>query len=159
MVGLTDSLISDCVFSGLVMQKQGAYEWKNDLVEEIKQSEDGKTIDFALRQGVMFHKGYGELTTEDVKFSFERIADPATQSSYAGDWLTLDHVEAIDKYHGQIVLKSPFAPLFASTLPVNSGKIVCKAHVDKVGQKAMTLDPVGSGPTSSIPGSLRKKRS
>ena len=46
MVSLTDSLISDCVFSGLVMQKQGAYEWKNDLVEEIKQSEDGKTIDF-----------------------------------------------------------------------------------------------------------------
>ncbi len=145
MVGLTDSLVSDCVFSGLIHQKPGSYEWENDLAESISVSDDGLTVSFTLKQGVMFHKGYGELTTEDVKFSFERIADPANKSPYSSDWLTLDHVEATDKYNGKIILKSPFAPLFTSTLPVNSGRIVCKTQVDKEGEKTMTLNPVGSG--------------
>ena len=146
MVGLTDSLVSDCVFSGLVRQKLGSYDWLKDLATDISQSTDGLTIDFTLKQGVMFHKGYGEVTTEDVKYSFERIADPTTQSPYSSDWLTLDHVEATDKYNGKIILKSPFAPLFTSTLPVNSGRIVCKAQIDKEGEKTMTLSPVGTGP-------------
>jgi peptide/nickel transport system substrate-binding protein len=146
MVGLTDSLISDCVFSGLVVQKPSSYDWVEDLVEFIEQSEDGMEITFKLREGVQFHKGYGELTTEDVKFSFERIADPEMASAYATDWLTLDHVEIIDKYNAKIVLNSPFAPLWTSTLPVNSGRIVCKKYVEEVGQEEFTLNPIGSGP-------------
>ena len=33
---------------------------------------DGTVWTFKLRKGVQFHKGFGELTAEDVKFSFER---------------------------------------------------------------------------------------
>ncbi len=147
MVGLTDSLISDCIFMGLVCQKPDSYEWMPDAAESIEQSDDGLTITFKLREGIQWQKGYGELTTEDVKYSFERIADPSMQSPYANDWLTLDHVEIIDKYRGKIVLKEPFAPLFNSTLPVNSGRIVCKKYVEEVGKDKFTLDPqVGSGP-------------
>ena len=38
-------------------------------------SEDAKTWTFQLRQGVQFHKGYGEMTSEDVKFTFDRATD------------------------------------------------------------------------------------
>jgi peptide/nickel transport system substrate-binding protein len=143
MVG-GETLIIDIVFSGLVIQKPNSYEWTPDLAESIEQSEDGKEISFKLREGVQWQKGYGEVTTEDVKFSFERIADPAKESPYATDWLTLDHVEIIDKYNGKIILTEPFAPLWTSTLPVNSGRIVCKKHIEEVGDASLT--PVGSGP-------------
>jgi peptide/nickel transport system substrate-binding protein len=142
----SETLLIDIVYSGLVIQKPGSYDWVKDLAEDITQSSDGLTVDFTLKQGVMFHKNNGELTAEDIKYSFERIADPNNQSPYAGDWLTLDHVEVIDKYHGKIILKSAFAPLFNSTLPVNSGRIVCKAYTEGVGQKEMALSPIGTGP-------------
>ena len=70
------------------------------------------------------------MSAEDVKYSFERIADPATKSPYKNDWATLDRVEVTGKLSGIIHLKEPFAPLWWSTLPWNAGLIVCKAAVD-----------------------------
>ena len=33
-----------------------------------------KSVDFTLKQGIHFHGEYGEVTAEDVKFSYERAA-------------------------------------------------------------------------------------
>jgi peptide/nickel transport system substrate-binding protein len=41
------------------------------LAESWQESPDGKTYEFKLRPGLKFHNG-DPLTTEDVKFSFER---------------------------------------------------------------------------------------
>src|SRR6266700_1726385 len=41
------------------------------LAESWEESEDGKTYEFRLRPGLKFHNG-DPVTTEDVKFSFER---------------------------------------------------------------------------------------
>jgi peptide/nickel transport system substrate-binding protein len=41
------------------------------LAESWKESPDGKSYEFKLRSGLKFHNG-DPLTTEDVKFSFER---------------------------------------------------------------------------------------
>ena len=109
-------------------------------------SSDGLTITFKLREGVKWQKGYGEVTTDDVKFSYERIADPAQKSSYHDDWGSLDHVEIDDKYNGRIIMKQPFAPLWHSTLPVTSGLIVCKKYVQEVGNDKFATNPIGSGP-------------
>ena len=86
------------------------------------------------------------MTTEDVKFSFERIIDPDLDAAYADDWATLDHVEIIDKYNGKIVLKEPFAPLWTSTLPVGSGTIISKKLVEEIGSKGFATNIIGSGP-------------
>jgi peptide/nickel transport system substrate-binding protein len=43
-----------------------------DLAESWTVSDDGTVWTFTLRKGVQFHKGFGELTAEDVRFSFER---------------------------------------------------------------------------------------
>jgi peptide/nickel transport system substrate-binding protein len=71
---------------------------------------DERHIDFTLKKGIQFTGGFGELTAEDVKFSFERIADPKNESPYRDDWAALDRVEVKDPYAGTIVLKEPFAP-------------------------------------------------
>jgi peptide/nickel transport system substrate-binding protein len=144
--GFTDENIDQCVMSGLVTYGANSYDIVNDLVESIQQSADGKTITFKLRQGVKWQNGYGEVTTEDVKYSYERFLDPALKAAYKDDWAVLDRVEIVDKYNGKIILKEPFAPLWRTTLPVGSGLIVCKKFVEEIGAQKFATNIIGCGP-------------
>ena len=127
----------------LITYKPGtSWEWDLDAAEKIDQP-DARTINFTLKPGIKWSNGFGEMSAEDVKYSFERIADPANKSPYKGDWGTLDHVEVTGKLTGVIHLKEPFAPLWGSTLPWGSGVIVCKAAVTKAGGKYTTKAPAG----------------
>lgn len=142
-----DANISVNIHDGLIV-----YPGRLDEVEEMLLaepftiSEDGLTISFKLREGVQFHKGYGELTAEDVKYSFERFQDPELDPPYRDDWAALDHVEVTGTYTGDIILAEPFAPLWKSTLPVTAGWIVSKAAMEEHGHDVLAIDPVGSGP-------------
>ncbi len=107
---------------------------------------DATHIDFELNSGIRYSGEYGEMTAEDAKFSWERIADPATASPYAADWAQLDHVEVTGPLTGTIVLKAPFAPLFTSTLPATSGIILPRAAIEAAGGAFTTEPPVTSGP-------------
>jgi peptide/nickel transport system substrate-binding protein len=102
-----------------------------------------------LKEGIQFHGGYGEVTAEDVKFSYERIAGltkPKLDSPYKGDWAPhLQEVQTRGKYEGTIVLKERFAPLMLTTLPVNGGLVISKKAVEEKGEKYAT-SPIGTGP-------------
>ena len=50
-----------------------------------------------------------------------------------------------DTYSGTIILKEPFAPIMATTLPVFSGWIVSKKAVEERGEDFAT-SPIGTGP-------------
>ena len=88
-----DTVVANAVMNGLVRYCPNSYEICNELAEEIEQSEDGLQVRFKLKEGVQWQNGYGELTAEDVKYSFERFIDPDLDAAYADDWATLDHVE------------------------------------------------------------------
>jgi peptide/nickel transport system substrate-binding protein len=141
-----DTVVANAVMNGLVRYCPNSYDICNELAESIEQSEDGLEITFKLKEGVMWHNGYGELTTEDVKYSFERFIDPELDAAYADDWATLDRVEIIDKYTGKIILTEPFAPLWSSTLPVGSGTIISKKWVEEIGVDAFATNIIGTGP-------------
>ncbi|MQA02357.1 MAG: twin-arginine translocation signal domain-containing protein [Streptosporangiales bacterium] len=148
MASSTDDAIMVCIAENLVTYVPGKTEPVNELAEKITSSEDGLTHEFTLKKGVQFHGGYGELTAEDVKFSFERIAGltkPDIESTYQGDWATLKEVEVTGKHTGVIKLSKPFAPLFYTTLPGNAGLIISKAAYDELGEDFATK-PVGTGP-------------
>ena len=147
-VGAPEDDITRCLLPGLIGYRPSAdkWEWELEAAEAIDQIDD-KTIAFKLRQGWMWTGGFGELTTEDVKFSFERIADPANKSPYNTDWATLEQIEIKDKYEGVIKLKEYFAPLWSTTLPIGSGRIVCKKAVEALpGKKFTTSVPASCGP-------------
>ena len=133
------------LYSNLMKYEPGSSELVNDAAENIEISEDGKVITFKLKEGIQFHKGYGEMTAEDVKFSFERIIDPEQNSEYTADWQTLDRVEVTGKYTGRIILKEPLASLLTTTIPFTPGSIISKKAYEELGQKFATT-PVGSGP-------------
>ncbi|MCI0429623.1 MAG: ABC transporter substrate-binding protein [Rhodospirillales bacterium] len=138
--------ITACTFNNLIKWKPGEkWEWDLDAAEMIEQVDDTH-INFRLKQGLKWSGDYGEVTAEDVKYSYERIADPKNESPYKDDFAVLDRIEVTDKYSGTIVLKEFFAPLWTSTLPEGSGKIVSKAAVEKAGGSFTTEIPAASGP-------------
>src|ERR671919_373037 len=132
--GHTDTTVAANIFEGLVTYRPDKFEVVNELAEEFTPSQDGLRYEFKLKEGIPFHGGYGELTAEDVKFSYERIAGlttPKLDSPYQSDWAALQVVETRGKYDGTIVLKEPFAPLMTTTLPEQAGQIVSKKAAEE----------------------------
>jgi peptide/nickel transport system substrate-binding protein len=138
------------IYEGLVTFKPHTegFEVVNVLAESFEPSADGLRFEFKLKEGVPFHGDYGEVTAEDVKFSYERLAGltkPKVESPYSGDWIALKEVVVRDKYSGTIVLKEPFTPLLRTTLPVTSGYVLSKRAVEERGDK-FGVEPIGTGP-------------
>ncbi len=144
-----DEIVDFGIFEGLIAYKPGTWDVVNQLAETFEPSADGLQFAFKLKEGIQFHGGYGELTAEDVKFSYERTAGlgkPAIDSPYKGDFSpALQEVQVDDTYSGVIILKERFAPIMASTLPVFSGWVVSKKAVEERG-KDFATSPIGTGP-------------
>ncbi|MFT3672880.1 ABC transporter substrate-binding protein [Aestuariivirga sp.] len=105
---------------------------------------DPQKLAFTLRDGLTWNNGFGPVTAEDVKFSFERIA--GSDSAWAYQFEKLDHVEVKDAKSGILHLKSPFKPIMVIGLPYYGGHIVCKAAVEKAGGSYTTSIPAQCGP-------------
>ena len=145
---LQDGEIADCIMEGLVSYKPGTEELVNTLAEEFVPSSDHLSYRFKLKSGIPFHGGYGEVTSNDVKYSYERLAGltkPNLHAVYQGDWAALKEVKTDGKLGGTIVLKSLFSPLLTSTLPVMSGKVLSQKAIQTLGKKFAT-QPIGTGP-------------
>jgi peptide/nickel transport system substrate-binding protein len=154
--GVNEGTVMTNVYEGLVGFKPGTFQLVPVLAETWTPSKDGLRYDFTLRKGVQFHGGFGEVTANDVKYSYERIAGlttPAIKSPYASDWAALQEVKVNSKYSGSILLKNKFAPLLTSTLPGSDGYIVSQKAIESITDYAH--HPIGTGPyqfTSWTPG-------
>ena len=72
-------------------------------------SEDGLVWTFTLREGIFFHDG-SPFTSEDVKFTYESIADPEQKSTQIREYLFIDRVETDGDYKVIFYLKQPYGP-------------------------------------------------
>src|SRR5207237_586555 len=79
-----------------------------DLAESWTISKDGRTYTIKLRHGVKFHDG-GEMTSKDVKASYEKIIFPpaGVASDRKGEYLDVEAVQAPDPYTVVFRLKWP----------------------------------------------------
>lgn len=137
------------IYSGLVRSdsgRSGPEDVHPDLAERWDVSDDGLTYTFYLRQGAQFHKGYGEVTANDVKFSYERIMDPEVASNYAGLFEPIDEIEVVDDYTVVFHMKRPYPAFLGSVLTYRPGYIISQKAFEEKGQEAFALDPIGSGP-------------
>lgn len=136
------------IYENLVSFSPGTFDLVNTLAAEWTAHADGLGFDFRLKKGIQFHRGFGELTAEDVKYSFERIAGltkPPIDSPYKKLWGALKEVKVNDKYSGTIVLNNPSAPIMNLTVPGNVGQVVSKKAVEELGT-GFGSNPVGTGP-------------
>src|SRR2546428_10317802 len=79
-----------------------------DAAESWQISPDGLLYTFKLRKNVLFHDG-SKVDAAAVKFTVERIMDPATKSSFRSFMESVHSVEVIDPLTVQIRLKQPYA--------------------------------------------------
>ncbi|KTS20773.1 polyamine ABC transporter substrate-binding protein [Methylobacterium indicum] len=142
-----DKPVVSWIFNGLVRFKPGSTSLETlepDLAESWTRSDDGRTWTFALRKGVKFHGGYGELTADDVVYSLKRAADPKT-SSFATDYAAFDAVEAVDPYTVKITLKHPVPSLLGLVANYHGGNVLSRKAVEALGND-FRLKPIGTGP-------------
>lgn len=134
------------IFAPLVSNQAGdEWNWRPVAADSIEQLDD-LTIAFKLRDNIGFTDGYGQMTADDVKFSIERIADPANESPYAGDWSALKEVEVKDTLSGLVHLKNKFVPLWTTTLPTPASCVVSRKAVEELGGKIGSEPVAQSGP-------------
>ncbi len=100
------------------------------------------TYIFHLRKGVKFHNGR-EMVASDVKYSLERVLDPATASPGRSYISTISKIETPDDYTVKLTLSSPLASLL-DALTSNNISIVPKEAVDANGN--LQRIAVGTGP-------------
>jgi peptide/nickel transport system substrate-binding protein len=98
--------------------------------------------EFRLRRNATFHNGE-TFTAEAVKFSIERVLNPATKSPWGGRIAAVDKVEVVDPHTVRITTKSPFAPLLQGLTVVD---ILPPKYFAEKGEKEFTAAPVGTGP-------------
>jgi peptide/nickel transport system substrate-binding protein len=79
-----------------------------DLAHSWEIAKDGRTYTFFLRKGVLFHDG-AELTADDVKATFDRIARPPPGVSIPRSILfkAVSEINARDKYTVEFKLSAP----------------------------------------------------
>lgn len=136
------------IYNGLVRLKPDAENYEDtegDLATSWEVSDDGLVWTFHLREGVQFHKDFGELTSEDVKFSLDRAR--AEGASWATTFKNITNVEAVDKYTVRITT-SRTDPYFLFKLSNGgdvSSVIVSKKAVEQYGED-YPFNPIGTGP-------------
>ena len=144
--GVNDEEVGALVHRKLIQYKPGEeWDYQLDAAKSIEQVSPTR-IAFELKPGIEFTNGYGELTAEDVKYSFERIIDPETGSPNQGDFGPLTEVEVTGKYTGELVFSEPFAPVWNIALPYIAGTIVSKEATEEAGGRFGVEAPAYSGP-------------
>jgi peptide/nickel transport system substrate-binding protein len=100
------------------------------------------TWELKLRQGVKFHNGE-PFNAESVKFTIDRVLDPATKSVTRGNFTWIKEVKIIDEFTVQILTAKPFpaAPEFLTL-----SYIVPPKYLKSVGDEEFSKKPVGTGP-------------
>src|SRR5262247_2595228 len=119
------------------------------LAERWEVLEEGRAWRFYLRKGVQFHDGHGELTAEDVKFTFATIAKEGSANSLGPEFRLIKSMEIEDPYTITIHFEKPFVVfgnkvtqgLFASVAFIQS-----KKYIESVGEEGAERHPVGTGP-------------
>ena len=120
---------------------------RGQLAESWSHNENFSQYTFNLREGIQFHDGWGELTSADVKFSFEISVQDDSVNPNKPDWLNIESIDTPDDYTVILNLAEPnvaIPSLLNEVIPAMP--IVSKTYVETVGQEEASFRPIGTGP-------------
>ena len=144
----SDNWATEQMYEQLVRPDDGRFaltpeEYLPTLATEWTNSDDAKTWKFKLREGVQFHRGYGEMTSEDVVFSYKRAIAEGTNKTILSN---IADVVADGPYDVTITLTAPDVNLLGTSIFNNNTSIISKKAYEEIGGEAFATDAVGTGP-------------
>src|SRR5262247_2558531 len=102
------------------------------------------TWEFKLRKGVKFHNGEA-FDAESVKFSLERLANPANKLRGSSSFAPIERVEIVDPYTVRIHTKKPW-PVFLSHIAQRPVAMYPPKEYAGKDSAAISKNPIGTGP-------------
>jgi len=108
------------------------------------QQVDPLTWQFRLQEGVQWHKGYGEVTADDVAFTANYAIEEKKPSAFLYSFV--EGAKAIDKYTVEYKMERPFTPFLVTTAVDQATWMVCKKAYEEIGEDEFARNPVGAGP-------------
>ncbi len=132
------------IYSGLVRYAPGTIDLMPDLATSWEVSDDGRTWTFAIRDDVVWQKGYGKLVAQDIVDSFNRVRDPATGSRWLGELGIITDIQAPDDTTVVFSLKQPNAAFLHTVSAFRQGLITNARAVADAGED-YGRHPVGTG--------------
>ena len=124
-----------------------------DLAHGWEIAKDGKTYTFFLRKGVQFHDG-AELTADDVKATFDRIAKPPQGISIPRSILfkTVSEINARDKYTVEFKLSEARPTAFIMSAIASGWNVIVRKKTledNNYNLRKVEIYP-GTGPFRSV---------
>ena len=123
-----------------------------ELFTDWEVAEDGLTWTFNIRKGVPFHKGYGEMTADDVIWFFHEFGKPESLNGHARHVrrLLLDPegtpLEKVDDYTVTASTSVPHFDMLLRLARPNIGAITSKRQAEELGDEEAALDGAATGP-------------
>ncbi len=143
---ITDQVIGHILFQNLIVYDENL-AYAPALADSFAVAEDGMSVDFRLREGVLWHDGT-PVTVDDVIWTFEASMDPETAYPERQSLQYIERAERVDertvRFHFSQVHAEPVAD-FAYWSPMP------KHLLEDVPRTQMTTapfnqNPVGNGP-------------
>jgi peptide/nickel transport system substrate-binding protein len=147
-VGAEDVVLKP-MYENLLSRDPKTGELSPMLAERWKVADGGRTWTFYLRRGVHFHGGRGEVTAEDVKFTFASVAKEGSANSLAPEFRQIKSMEVEDRYTITVRFDKPsvvFGNKVTQGLFASSAFIQSKHHIETAGEQGAERNPVATGP-------------
>jgi peptide/nickel transport system substrate-binding protein len=115
-----------------------------ELAAELPRLVAPTTWEIKLRKGVKFHNGE-TFDAESVKFSLERLANPANKLRGSPSYGPIDRVEIVDPYLVRVHTKKPW-PTFVAHMALRAASMYPPKEYAGKDPAAISKNPIGTGP-------------
>lgn len=140
-IGTIDYMVLMHLFDHLIARNPETMQLVGGLAESWRAVDD-LTWEFRIRKGVKFHNGE-PLTAQAVKFSIDRVLDPAQKSYLRDRFKGIKEVQVVDESTVRVKTDKP-NPVLLERL--TNLAILPPAYVKEKGDAHIAKNPVGTGP-------------